>query len=192
MECPLRCGRGYSARGGQTLNAYGPGEFFVGGSSSGSAVAVAANFIMAAAGTETDASILSPCVQNSVVGIKPTVGNVSRKGIIPFTYSQDTAGPIARFVEDAAVLLGIIGGYDKDDPSTYKNEGEIQTDYTKYLDVNGLKGARIGVFRQVEENDFMPGEYDEHLFNQAVYDLGKAGAEIIEDIDIPSFRRKWK
>ena len=102
---------GYSSRGGQTLNPYGDPTLFVGGSSSGSAVAVASNFSVLSIGTETDASILSPATQNSVVGIKPTVGLISRSGIIPFTYSQDIAGPFARNVEDAAILLGFIDGY---------------------------------------------------------------------------------
>lgn len=106
---------GYSARGGQTINPYGTGkdDMFVGGSSTGSAVAVAANFTVLSVGTETDASILSPAVQNSVVGIKPTVGLISRNGIIPFTYSQDTAGPFARTVTDAAILLGSLTGVDE-------------------------------------------------------------------------------
>ena len=106
---------GYSARGGQTINPYGTGkdDMFVGGSSTGSAVAVAANFTVLSVGTETDASILSPAVQNSVVGIKPTVGLISRSGIIPFTYSQDTAGPFARTVTDAAILLGSLTGVDE-------------------------------------------------------------------------------
>lgn len=96
---------GYSARGGQVVNPYGDKDLFVGGSSSGAAAAVAANLTVLSVGTETDASILSPAVPNSVVGIKPTVGLISRKGMIPFTYSQDTAGPIARNVTDAAILL---------------------------------------------------------------------------------------
>ena len=103
---------GYSSRGGQVLNPYGNLELFVGGSSSGSAVAVAANFTVLSVGTETDASILSPAIQNSVVGIKPTVGLISRRGIIPFTYSQDTAGPFARTVTDATILLNALTGLD--------------------------------------------------------------------------------
>jgi len=121
---------GYSSRGGQTLNPYGSGQFFVGGSSSGSAVAVAANFTVLSVGTETDASILSPAIQNSVVGIKPTVGLISRSGIIPFTYTQDTPGPLARTVTDAAILLGALTGVDQRDPATYKSEGVACRDYT--------------------------------------------------------------
>ena len=119
---------------------------FVGGSSTGSAIAVAANFTVVSVGTETDASILSPAVQNSVVGIKPTVGLISRRGIIPFTYSQDTAGPFARTVTDASILLGSLIGVDEKDVATHRSEGRAEHDYTKYLDVNGLNGAKIGVF----------------------------------------------
>lgn len=137
---------GYSSRGGQVLNPYGDGSLFVGGSSSGSAVAVAANLTVLSVGTETDGSILSPATQNSVVGIKPTVGLISRKGIIPFTYSQDTAGPFARTVTDAALLLGAMSGVDEGDAATYKSEGRIENDYSIYLDTAGLRGAKIGVF----------------------------------------------
>ncbi|PEA54936.1 amidase [Bacillus pseudomycoides] len=187
----LKMWAGYSARGGQTLNPYGPGEFFVGGSSSGSAAAVAANFTVLSVGTETDASILSPAIQNSVVGIKPTVGLISRTGIIPFTYSQDTAGPIARTVEDAALLLSVLSGKDELDPATYRCEEDGVQDYTSYLDKSGLKGARIGVFQQVSEENFLPGEFDEHLFSKVIHILKEAGAEVIENIEIPSFHRKW-
>ncbi|MGO4269270.1 amidase family protein, partial [Paenibacillus sp. TAF58] len=103
---------GYSSRGGLTLNPYGPGELFVGGSSSGSAAATAANLATAAIGTETSGSIISPSSQNSLVGIKPTIGLVSRTGIIPIAHSQDTAGPIARTVSDAAILLSALTNMD--------------------------------------------------------------------------------
>lgn len=187
----LKMWAGYSARGGQTLNPYGPGEFFVGGSSSGSAAAVAANFTVLSVGTETDASILSPAIQNSVVGIKPTVGLISRSGIIPFTYSQDTAGPIARTVEDAALLLNVLSGKDELDPATHRCEEGVVQDYTAYLDKSGLKGARIGVFQQVSEENLLPGEFDEYLFSKVIHILKEAGAEVIENIEIPSFHRKW-
>ncbi|MBY0121997.1 amidase family protein [Bacillus sp. S/N-304-OC-R1] len=182
---------GYSARGGQVLNPYGPGEFFVGGSSSGSAAAVAANFTMVSVGTETDASILSPATQNSIVGIKPTVGLISRAGIIPFTYSQDTAGPLARTVSDAALLLGAMTGMDKNDAATYKSEGKSLQNYTQYLDPNGLKGARIGVFNADYEDYYSSGEYDEVLFNSVIETIRQLGAEVITDIEIPSFQREW-
>ncbi|NWK70162.1 amidase [Bacillus paramycoides] len=184
---------GYSARGGQTINPYGTGkdDMFVGGSSTGSAVAVAANLTVLSVGTETDASILSPAVQNSVVGIKPTVGLISRRGIIPFTYSQDTAGPFARTVTDAAILLGSLTGVDEMDASTQKSEGRAQQDYTKYLNINGLHGAKIGVFDKAPEDYYESGEYDEQLFKETIQVLRSEGATVIEDIDIPSFHREW-
>lgn len=183
---------GYSSRGGQTLNPYGPGKIFVGGSSSGSAAAVAANLTVLSVGTETDASILSPAIQNSVVGIKPTVGLISRTGIIPFTYSQDTAGPFARTVTDAAILLGALTGVDSSDPATYKSEGTSLKDYTDFLDAEGLKGARIGVFNKGSDDYYQnSGEYDETFFLMAVQTLRNKGAEVIDPIDIPSFDRDW-
>ncbi|HYK75135.1 MAG TPA: amidase family protein [Pseudoneobacillus sp.] len=182
---------GYSSRGGQTLNPYGPGEYFIGGSSSGSAAAVASNFTVLSVGTETDASILSPAVQNSIIGIKPTVGLISRTGIIPFTYSQDTAGPFARTVTDAAVLLGALTGVDPQDPATFKSDGRAEQDYTSYLDRNGLNGARIGVYNADYYDYYQSGEYDENLFNQVMERLRLEGAEVIEEIEIPSFHRDW-
>ncbi|MGG3521400.1 amidase family protein [Bacillus pseudomycoides] len=184
---------GYSSRGGQVINPYGSGDddLFVGGSSTGSAVAVAANLTVLSVGTETDASILSPAVQNSVVGIKPTVGLVSRKGIIPFTYSQDTAGSFARTVTDAAILLGSLTGIDQLDPSTYKSEGRAQQDYMVYLDSNGLRSAKIGVFNKACESYYESGEYDEELFQNAIQVLRNKGATVLEDIEIPSFHREW-
>ncbi|EJQ52685.1 Uncharacterized protein BWINRASL_01901 [Bacillus mycoides] len=184
---------GYSARGGQTINPYGTGkdDMFVGGSSTGSAVAVAANFTVLSVGTETDASILSPAVQNSVVGIKPTVGLISRRGIIPFTYSQDTAGPFARTVTDAAILLGSLTGVDEKDVATHKSEGMAYQDYTPYLNANGLKGAKIGVFSNAPKDYYESGEYDEKLFKETIQVLRSKGATIVEDIDIPSFHREW-
>ncbi len=183
---------GYSSRGGQTLNPYGDPKLFVGGSSSGSAVAVAANFSVLSVGTETDASILSPAVQNSVVGIKPTTGLISRSGMIPFTYSQDTAGPFARTVEDAAILLGTLTGIDKNDVATYKSEGKTQQDYTTYLDPAGLEGARIGIFNDAHKEYYESDEYDEQLFKNSIHVLAKQGATIMEGIEIPSFHRDWK
>jgi len=183
---------GYSSRGGQTLNPYGDPTLFVGGSSTGSAVAVAANFSVLAIGTETDASILSPAIQNSVVGIKPTVGLISRQGIIPFTYAQDTAGPFARTVTDAAILLGALTGVDKEDSATYKSERKSCEDYTSFLEVTGLKGARIGVYNQGSTAYYDSGEYDAALFHHAIQVMQEQGAVVIEDIDIPSFHREWK
>ncbi|MBW3111559.1 amidase [Bacillus sp. MCCB 382] len=183
---------GYSSRGGQTVNPYGPGELFVGGSSTGSAVAVASNLTVVSIGTETDASILSPAVQNSVVGIKPTVGLISRSGIVPFTYTQDTPGPFARTVTDAATLLGALTDVDQSDPATYKSEGVSCQDYTGFLDAEGLNGARIGVYSNAPDEFYSDsGEYDEELFKNAIETLRNKGAEVIEEIDIPSFHREW-
>jgi amidase len=180
---------GYSTRGGQTLNVYGAPDMFVGGSSSGSAVAVAANFTVLSVGTETAASILSPATLNSVVGIKPTTGLISRTGIIPFTYSQDTAGPFARTVTDAAILLGALTGVDERDSATYRSE---EQDYTSYLDINGLKGAKIGVFRDISPQHIGPeGAYDRGLFQDVINTLKDKGAHVVEDIEILSFHRNW-
>ncbi|MEK4084154.1 amidase family protein [Psychrobacillus sp. FSL K6-1415] len=183
---------GYSSRGGQVLNPYGDSDLFVGGSSSGSAVAVAANFTVLSVGTETDASILSPAVQNSVIGIKPTVGLISRRGIIPFTYSQDTAGPFARTVRDATILLTALSGMDRFDSATYKSEGRVEQDYSIYLDSNGLRGAKIGVFNNATSDFLNSDEYDDELFNNVIDSIRDQGAEIFKDIDIPSFHRNWK
>ncbi|WP_397538805.1 amidase family protein [Rummeliibacillus pycnus] len=182
---------GYSARGGQVLNPYGDADLFVGGSSTGSAVAVAANLTVLSVGTETDASILSPAIQNSVVGIKPTVGLISRTGIIPFTYSQDTAGPFARTVTDAAILLSALTGVDKLDAATYKSDGIASHDYTSFLDSKGLKGARIGVFNKASNEYYNSGEYNENLFENVIQILKNEGTEVIEDIEIPSFYSDW-
>lgn len=183
---------GYSSRGGQVLNPYGDANLFVGGSSSGSAVAVAANFTVLAVGTETDASILSPAVTNAVVGIKPTVGLISRTGIIPFTYSQDTAGPMARTVTDASILLGALVGVDNLDAATHKNKGRLQRDYSTFLDSMGLRGAKIGVFKGASKAFYGSEEYDAGLFEDAIQTLNQEGAMVTEDIEIPSFHREWK
>ncbi|WP_430788847.1 amidase family protein [Virgibacillus flavescens] len=170
---------GYSSRGGQVLNPYG--EFDVGGSSSGSGASIAANFAVAAIGTETDGSILSPASSNSVVGIKPTVGLISRSGIIPISHSQDTAGPMTRSVEDAAIILGALTGEDKMDPATSTNKNRI-SDYTRFLNEDGLKNARIGVSKNyLKKLD----EHDLKLINQALADIKNSGAEIVDTIELP-------
>ncbi|WP_150273241.1 amidase family protein [Paenibacillus tepidiphilus] len=180
---------GYSSNGGQVAHPYG--DFFVGGSSTGSAAAVAMSFAAAAVGTETSASILSPAIQMSIVGIKPTVGLISRSGVIPFSYSQDTAGPMARTVSDAAVLLGALAGRDEQDPATWRND-PVLPDYTACLDKNGLQGTRIGIFNDVPEHMRESGEYHQELFHRAVSALREAGAEVVERIDIPSFHGPWQ
>lgn len=138
---------GYSSRGGQVQNPYGPSQFDVGGSSSGSGASVACNFTTVAIGTETSGSILSPASGNSIVGIKPTVGLISRMGIIPIAHSQDTAGPMARTVADAATLLGTLVGEDPLDAATLGSTGHYHQEYRQFLDAYGLQGARIGVPR---------------------------------------------
>lgn len=148
------------------------------------------SFAAAAIGTETSASILSPSIQMSIVGIKPTVGLISRSGLIPFSYSQDTAGPMARTVSDAVVLLNALAGRDEHDPATWRNDHVIP-DYTPFLDKNGLQGARIGVFCEVPDYLRESGEHNQELFHQAVSEMIKAGAEVVENIDIPSFHGPW-
>lgn len=179
---------GYSSRGGQTLNPYGPGTCFVGGSSSGSAAAVAAGFAAAAIGTETSGSILSPAVQNAIVGIKPTVGLVSRAGVIPIAHSQDTPGPMARNVACAAAVLGAIAGSDPDDPATADSVGRVPSDYTAFLDAEGLRGARIGVPRHYY------AKLDEPklaLMARAIDVLRSRGAVVVDPVEIPSATAKW-
>ncbi|ASN07200.1 amidase family protein [Virgibacillus necropolis] len=173
---------GYSSRGGQVLNPYGPGDFDVGGSSSGSGAGVAANFAAGAIGTETDGSILSPASSNSLVGIKPTVGLTSRTGIIPIAHSQDTAGPMTRTVEDAAILLGALSGKDAKDPATAVNADRI-TDYIPFLNKHGLENKRIGVPRNyLSELD----ETELTLVNQALEDMEKLGTTIVDPIYLPN------
>ncbi|MEM7797279.1 MAG: amidase family protein [Cyanobacteria bacterium P01_C01_bin.118] len=175
---------GFSVVGGQTLNPYGPGIFNVSGSSSGSAVAVAANLAPIAIGTETNGSILDPASSNSVVGLKPTVGLISRDGIIPISATQDTAGPITRTVEDAAILLGTLTGIDPNDPATAASAGLFFEDYTQFLNPDGLAGARLGVIRDPFISDFL-AEDELLLVDQAFTDLERLGAEII-DVELPN------
>ncbi|PAE24854.1 amidase family protein [Bacillus sp. 7894-2] len=180
---------GYSSRGGQTLNPYGPGKFDVGGSSAGSGAAIAANFAAAAIGTETSGSILSPASQNSLVGIKPTVGLVSRTGIIPIAHSQDTAGPMARTVKDAALLLNVLAVSDENDPVTLTNQDLQEKDFTIFLDKNGLQGARIGIARDTYF-DYLSSE-KLAVMNQAVARLNELGAEVVDEVVIPSTKMEW-
>ncbi len=177
---------GYSSRGGQVLNPYGPGRFDVGGSSSGSGAAIAASFAAVAVGTETSGSILSPGAANALVGIKPTVGLVPRTGIIPISHVQDTAGPLARTVTDAAILLSCIAGCDENDPVSLVGP-QKPIDYTKYLDTKGLKGVRIGCARVGLEK--FPDDRT-RIFELSVKALEDAGA-IITDISAPE-RPHWR
>ncbi|MBM6616350.1 amidase family protein [Bacillus suaedaesalsae] len=178
---------GYSSRGGQVLNPYGPGKFEVGGSSSGSGAAIAANFATVAIGTETSGSILSPASRNSLVGIKPTVGLISRTGIIPIAHTQDTAGPMTRTVKDAAILLNAITGKDDTDPATFKNM--IDYDYTEFLVQDGLQGKRIGIARD-RYFDYLSDE-EKSCMEEAIAVLKEKGATIIDSVEIPSTKEKW-
>jgi amidase len=180
---------GYSSRGGQVLNPYGPGRFDVGGSSSGSGAAIAAGFAVVAVGTETSGSILNPSVHNSLVGIKPTVGLISRNGIIPIATSQDTAGPMARTVEDAAILLGVLAGFDPQDPATGRSVGLAPNDYRPYLDPNGLQGTRIGIVRSHYLDKY--DSEDQALYDAAIAHLEQAGATIVDPVTIPSEKADW-
>jgi amidase len=179
---------GYSSRGGQVLNPYGPGLFDVGGSSSGSGAAVAANFAAIAVGTETSGSILSPASQNSLVGIKPTVGLISRRGIIPIAHSQDTAGPMARTVKDAAILLNVLVGADEKDPITLTNPFSAEVDFTTSLNSEGLRGKKIGIARE-GYFEYLSKEKLE-VMDAAINKLKELGAEVV-DVVIPSTKRKW-
>lgn len=173
---------GYSSRGGQVLNPYGPGRLQPGGSSSGSGAAVSANLCAAAIGTETSGSILNPASRNSVVGIKPTLGLVSRNGIVPISYTQDTAGPMARTVQDAAILLGAMVGADPADEVTQGCGDRECTDYTEFLDKDGLRGARIGINRGYEANFT---EDEKRIMSEAIEIMREAGAIIVERTDLP-------
>jgi amidase len=173
---------GWSGRGGQGLNPYAL-DRNTSGSSSGSGAAVAANYSAVAVGTETDGSIVSPSNNNSIVGIKPTVGLVSRTGIIPIAHSQDTAGPMARTVTDAAVLLGVLAGVDADDPVTKRGARTARRDYTRDLNRNGLKGMRIGVVRK---GLFDHNPAADRIAEQAIADMKRLGAIVIDPADVPT------
>lgn len=175
-----RSSSGWSSRGGQTKNPYAL-ERSPCGSSSGSGAAAAASLAAAAIGTETDGSILCPSSVNGLVGIKPSIGLVSRAGIVPISSSQDTAGPMARNVRDAALLLQAIVGPDPRDAVTV-DSGAPAADYLEALDVNALKGARIGVVRELA--GFHRG-VDER-FEAAIAALRAAGAEIVDNVGLPT------
>src|SRR5215208_1039956 len=171
---------GWSARGGQAKNPYVLDRNPC-GSSSGSAGAVAANLCALAVGTETDGSIVCPSSANGIVGIKPTLGLVSRTGIIPIAHSQDTAGPMARTVRDAAILLNALAGIDPRDPATSASHVRGQIDYTRSLDPNGLRGARIGVART---RFFGYSDVTDRIANDAIAAMKAQGAIIIDPANI--------
>ena len=166
---------GWSSKGGQTKNPY-----FLDhnpcGSSAGSGAAVSANLCVVSVGTETDGSIVCPASVSGVVGIKPTVGLVSRTSIIPISKTQDTAGPMARTVKDAAILLGILAAIDENDSVTQKSKGNSFSDYTKFLDLNALKGKRIGIEKKPQGDN----KYVNLLLEQTINLLKTKGAVIIE------------
>ncbi len=179
-----RSSSGWSGRGGQCRNPYVLDRNPC-GSSSGSGVAVSANLAAVAIGTETDGSIVCPSSASGIVGIKPTVGLVSRAGVIPISHTQDTAGPMARTVRDAAMVLGAMAGVDPRDPATAESEMRGLTDYTPFLEANGLGGVRVGVARR-----FL-GFHDgvDQIVEQAIAALRAAGAVIVDPVDLrPSGR----
>jgi amidase len=173
----LSSSSGWSGRGGQCRNPYALDRSPL-GSSSGSGVATAAGLCAAALGSETDGSITAPASCNSLVGVKPTIGLVSRAGVIPISPSQDTLGPMTRTVTDAAVLLTAIAGFDPEDPITINARPE---DYTKYLDPNALRGARIGVPRK---GWFGLARYVDTIVGDAIDKLKSLGAEIVDNIEL--------
>ena len=172
---------GWSGRGGQTKNAYVLDRNPC-GSSSGSGAATAASLCAAAIGTETDGSVVCPSSANSLVGIKPTVGLLGRSGIIPIAHSQDTAGPMTRSVADTAIILGALTGIDPRDGATKSSQGKSFTDYTQFLDKNGLKGMRLGVVRK----NFGFNDGVDKLMNELLVEIKKLGAIIIDPTDIPT------
>jgi amidase len=172
---------GWSGRGGLTKNPYALDRNAC-GSSSGTGAGIAANLATIGIGTETDGSVVCPSSHNSLVGIKPTLGLVSRSGIIPIAHSQDTAGPISRCVTDAAILLGALTGVDAKDNATNESNGNALTDYTKFLDKDGLKGMRIGVARKF----FGFSDKVDKLMNDAIEVMKQQGAVIIDPADVPN------
>jgi amidase len=173
---------GWSSRGGLTRNPYALDRSAC-GSSSGSGAAVAANLCVAAIGTETDGSIICPSQTNGIVGIKPTLGLASRSGIIPIAHSQDTPGPMARTVTDAAILLGALTGVDAADSATKLSKKRALSNYAKYLDLDGLQGARIGVARN------MAGSNPKiiKIFEHCIEVMKQLGAVIVDPADVPNF-----
>jgi amidase len=180
----IRCSystSGWSGRGGLTKNPYALDRNPC-GSSSGSGAAVAASLCAVAVGTETDGSVVSPSSANGIVGMKPTVGLVSRTGVIPISYSQDTAGPMCRTVRDVAILLGALAGSDPADKATTDDKRKALADYSKALDPRGLKGARIGVAR----NYFGFDDTVDAVLGHSLDALKHEGATLVDPAEIPN------
>jgi amidase len=173
---------GWSGRGGLTKNPYALDRNPC-GSSSGTGAGISANLAVVGIGTETDGSIVCPSSSNGLAGIKPTVGLVSRAGIIPISHSQDGAGPMCRTVRDAAILLGALTGVDPDDAATAASVGKAQTDYSQYCDPNGLKGAKIGIARKY----FGFSDSVDALMEQSLDVMKKQGATLVDPADIATF-----
>ena len=172
---------GWSGRGRLTRNPYALDRNPC-GSSSGTGAGVSANLCVAGVGTETDGSVVCPSSANGLAGLKPTVGLVSRSGIIPISHSQDTAGPMARTVRDVAILLGAMAGVDAEDPATAGSQGKLFPDYTKFLDPAGLKGARLGVVRKY----FGFNDAVDQLMDSLIVEMKRTGAEIVDPAEIPT------
>jgi amidase len=172
---------GWSGRGGLTRNPYALDRNPC-GSSSGTGAGVSANLCVAGVGTETDGSVVCPSSANGLAGVKPTVGLVSRSGIVPISHSQDTAGPMARTVRDVAILLGAMAGADPEDSVTADSQRKQFPDYTKFLDPAGLKGARLGVVRKY----FGFNDAVDQLMDTLIGEMKRAGAEIVDPADIPT------
>lgn len=173
---------GWSSRGGLTRNPHALDRTAC-GSSSGSGAAVAANLCVAALGTETDGSIVCPAQTNGIVGLKPTLGLVSRSGIIPIAHSQDTAGPMTRTVADAALLLGALTGMDEADAATRLSRKRAFRDYAQFLDKDGLRGARIGVARNMAGSDSRVRQ----IFEKSLEVMRQLGAVLIDPANVPNF-----
>jgi amidase len=173
---------GWSGRGGLTRNPYALDRNPC-GSSSGTGAGISSNLAAVGIGSETDGSIVCPSSANGLAGIKPTVGLISRAGIIPISHTQDGAGPMCRTVRDAAIVLGALTGADPDDPATAASTGKAQTDYAQYCDANGLKGSRIGVARKY----FGFNDRVDALIEQSLDVLKKQGATLVDPADIETF-----
>jgi amidase len=173
---------GWSGRAGQCLSPYVL-DHNPCGSSSGSGAAPAANLCAGALGTETDGSIVCPSSHNALVGIKPTLGLTSRSGVVPIAHSQDVTGPMCRTVADAATVLGAMTGVDPRDPATAESKGHFHRDYRRFLDPNGLRGARIGVWR---EGVFGASPEADAIAEAAIADLSRLGATVVDPTDIPN------